>query len=96
MRSPSIMQDSKKCLVTGAEYGLDCHHIYFGNPNRRISDENGFWVWLRHDVHMALHGRIHPYSQLDGELKRACQQAFEAQGHTRAEFMRLIGRNYLD
>ena len=27
MRSPSIMQDSKKCLVTGAEYGLDCHKI---------------------------------------------------------------------
>ena len=95
MRAPSIMQDDKKCIVTGATCGLDCHHIYFGNPNRRISDENGFWVWLRHDVHMALHERMEPFGRLDGKLKMACQEAFEAMGHTRDEFIRLIGRNYL-
>lgn len=95
MRRQSIMQDEKKCIVTGATSGLDCHHIYFGNPNRRISDENGLWVWLRHDVHMALHNRIGPFERLDGELKRACQQAYEAEGHTRDAFMRLIGRSYL-
>lgn len=26
MRADSIMQDEKKCIVTGATYGLDCHH----------------------------------------------------------------------
>lgn len=91
----SVMQDERKCLVTGATQGLDRHHIYFGNPNRRISEENGFWCWLRHDVHMALHDRMRPFDKLDGELKRACQQAYEGMGHTRREFMALMGRNYL-
>ena len=95
MRADSILQDEKKCLVTGATYGLDCHHVYFGNPNRRISDEHGFWIWLRHDVHMMLHNRMKPFEKLDWELKRACQQVYEAEGHTREAFIRLIGRNYL-
>lgn len=95
MRAPSIMQDCKKCIVTGAVSGLDVHHVYPGNPNRRISDENGFWVYLRHDVHMALHARMHPFDQLMDELKVACQEAFEGMGGTREEFMRLIGRSYL-
>ena len=95
MRAPSIIQDEKECFVTKSTGWLDCHHIYFGNPRRRISDENGFWVWLRHDVHMALHARSEPFSGLDAELKRECQRAFEEQGHTRREFMELIGWSYL-
>lgn len=70
-------------------------HIYFGNPNRRISEENGFWVWLRHDIHMALHSRTKPFQNLDYELKRACQTAYEYDGHTRDEFRSLIGKSYL-
>lgn len=95
-RAKSIMQDSKECFVTGATDGLDCHHIYFGNPNRRISDENGFWVWLRHDLHMKLHDRRWPCERLDGLLKSMCQERYEKSGGTRAEFIALIGRNYLD
>ena len=95
VRAPSIMQDEKRCIVTGCEIGLDCHHIYFGNPNRRISDEHGFWVWIRHDVHMRLHDRRPPYERLDGQLKRLCQAKFEESGGTRDEFIALIGRNYL-
>lgn len=94
-RAESILQDTKACIVTGATEGLDCHHIYFGNPNRRISDENGFWCWLRHDVHMKLHERAWPYEELDGFLKTLCQREFEYRGGTRGEFMALIGRNYL-
>ena len=95
MRDKSIMQDSKRCFVTGAVSGLDCHHIYFGNPNRRISDEQGFWVWLRHDIHMKLHSRQKPFHMLDTQLKMQCQMEFEGRGGKRAEFMRLIGRSYL-
>ena len=32
--------------------------------------------------------------ELDLELKRECQRAFE-EDHTRAEFIRLIGKSYL-
>ena len=44
---------------------------------------------------MMLHNRMKPFEKLDWELKRACQQAYEAEGHTREAFIRLIGRNYL-
>lgn len=91
----SILQDERKCIVTGCTEGLDCHHIYFG-PLRQVSERMGFKVWLRHDVHMMLHARQKPFQNLDRELKRACQEAFEAMGHTRREFMAIIGRNYLD
>ena len=83
------------CFVTGATQGLDCHHIYFGDPGRRISDENGFWVYLRHDVHMALHERRFPCEFLDQRLKVRCQEAFEDMGHTREEFVALVGRSYI-
>ena len=94
MRKQSIMQSEKRCYVTGAETGLDCHHIYFG-PNRRVSDEQGFWVWLRHDIHMALHDKRPPYELLDKQLKMLCQSRFEENGGTRDEFTARIGRNYL-
>lgn len=91
----SIMQGHEKaCFVTGATYGLDKHHVYGGNPNRRISEREGFWVWLRHDVHMAAHERRQPFDTLLDDLRRECQRQFEEMG-TRDEFMALVGRSYL-
>lgn len=90
----SILQDERKCIVTGAVDGLDLHHIYHG-PLRTISDRMGFTCYLNHRVHMALHSHQHPFENLDYELKRACQEAFEGMGHTRREFMAIIGRSYL-
>ena len=98
MRKPSILQDEKKCYITGYEgAGLDCHHIYFGTGNRRISDENGFWVWIRHDHHVAdsEHDTPHNNPEVDLWLKMKCQKKFE-ETHSREEFMALVGRNYLD
>ena len=87
----SILQDEKVCYVTGSEYGLDLHHIYAGVANRKISDREGCWVWLRHDVHMDLHDRN---KELDYRLKRECQEKFE-ETHSREEFRRLFGKSYL-
>lgn len=96
-RKPSILQDEKVCYLTGSTNNLDCHHVFFGNANRRISDENGFWVWLRHDFHIADSPNKTPHNDvtLDKYLKKMCQEKFE-ETHTRDEFMELIGRNYLD
>lgn len=95
MSAPSILQTEKVCYITGATQGLDKHHIYGGNPNRKISDQNGFWVWLRHDVHMAAHEHRQPHDSLLFDLRIDCQRTYEAMGHTREEFRRLIGRSYL-
>ena len=94
-RAASIMQpDDKRCYITGFQSQLDCHHIY-GGPNRNTSDNMGFWIWLEHGLHMKLHAHAHPCETLQHDLKVECQKRFEEMGHTREEFMRLIGRSYL-
>ena len=92
----SILQSEKECYITGSRYCLERHHIYFGR-NRKVSEANGFWVWLVKEFHtgtnFAVHGR--DGNELDMRLKRECQAKFE-ESHSRSEFMALIGRNYLD
>lgn len=89
----SIMQDEKKCYVTGREYDLHKHHIY-GGPNRTISEDNGFWVWLTPEYHNMSDEGVHFNKEFALALKQECQLKYE-QTHTREEFIELIGRNYL-
>lgn len=90
----SIMQETRECYITGARDGLHKHHIYFGNPLRKISEVHGFWVWLRWDWHNGADYGVHFNHDLDLRLKRECQERFE-EGHSREEFRRLIGKSYL-
>lgn len=90
----SILQNNRECYITGDTQGLHKHHIYFGNPGRRISEENGFWVWLRWDWHTGASYGVHFDHDLDRRLKQACQEKYE-ETHSRAEFRRLVGKSYL-
>lgn len=90
----SIMQTEKECFITGSTYNLHLHHIYFGYGLRKISDKHGFTVWLRADWHNMAEYGVHFNRELDLKLKQECQRKFE-ETHTRAEFMELIGQNYL-
>lgn len=94
--SISVLQGrEKECYVTGRTDRLHKHHIYFGTGNRAVSDKYGFWVWLIPELHNMSDEGIHNGNiELDLELKRECQRAFE-EDHTRAEFIRLIGKSYL-
>lgn len=92
----SIMQKVKECLVCGSMQNIHLHHIYYGVKNRKISDRNGFTCYLclqHHEGTNGVHGKNG--HELDVELKIACQKKFE-ETHSRDEFMKLIGRNYLD
>ena len=91
----SIIQSEKRCYVSGAEYNLDSHHIFKGS-RRNASEKHGLKVWLRHDIHMALHDHRKPYETLENDLKIIGQKAFEDNGGTREEFMSAFGANYLD
>lgn len=86
----SILQDEKKCFVSGAEAGLDKHHIFHG-PRRKAADKWGCWIWLRHDIHMEVHDRN---TTLDRILKRTCQERFE-EIHGHEKFMEVFGKSYL-
>lgn len=68
------------------------HEIYFGK-NREISKANGFWINIPWQMHEILHNL--PDKGIDKTLKRICQKEFE-KTHSRAEFMALIGKNYLE
>lgn len=89
----SILQDEKKCYITGRTGRLHLHHIYFG-ANRKISDKNGFTIWLIPELHNMSNQGIHFNRDFDLAIKRDCQRKFE-ENHTREEFIKLIGKNYL-
>lgn len=91
--SKSIIQycDEPQCYITGSRRNLDKHHCIHGRANRKIAEKYGLWVYLRHDIHMNLHDRD---KELDRKLEEDAQRAFEKE-HSREEWMKLIGKNYL-
>lgn len=91
----SIIQKGKRCWVCGTESNLHEHHIFFGSGLRKISEKNGFKVWLCAFHHNMSDKGVHFDKKLDKFLKRICQLTYEKE-HSHEEFMRLIGRNYLE
>lgn len=89
----SVIQDTKRCFICQKEDGLEDHHIFFGEKNRKKSEKYGLKVWLCPECHR---GNISPHLNIniDRHLKRIAQAEFE-RTHIRDEFMREFGRNYL-
>ncbi len=87
----SSMNHCYVCKRTGP---LENHHVYKG-PNRKISEKYGLKVKLCamcHRGEKGVHGR--DGHKLDLQLKREFQTLFE-KDHSRDEFIKIIGRNYL-
>lgn len=95
MRKSILTDDLKVSYLSGRP--MECiHHIYGGTGRRKISEREGFIVPLTNDEHnMSNHG-VHFNHKLDRWLKRLCQSKWESMGHSREEFIKLIGRSYLD
>ena len=92
-RMPSILQDEKVCFISGKTDNLHAHHIFFASC-RKVSDANGFWVWLSPEWHNMSDKGVHFNRELDLKLKRLCQAKYEESG-SRESWLALIGRNYL-
>ena len=91
----SILQNKKESYISGQTYELEEHHIYFGTGKRKISEKNGFKVWLTYSEHRGTYGVHGKYGHdLDLKLKQECQKEYE-KNHTREEFIKLIGKSYL-
>lgn len=91
----SILQDYDECYNCGSTRDLQIFFAYPAKAKRKICRKNGFWV------------RVCPYcagwlNDWDFEdyvwkkkLKEDCQRKFESLGHSREEFIELIGKSYL-
>lgn len=87
-------EDMDVCIFTGSPY-VERHHIY-GAFNRKKSEEYGFVVPLRYDLHPNGARADRRYAkQIDDHLKRMGQEYFEKHCGSREEFMEIFGRSYL-
>lgn len=70
------------------------HHIFEGTANRRLSEEYGLKVYLCVDHHITGPEAVHKCPEVMDFIHKKGQQVFE-RNHSRDEFMRIFGRNYL-
>lgn len=95
----SILQQDRYCYLCDLldhrymALGLQEHHI-FGGPNRSVSEAEGLKCWLCLKHHTQGPEAVHNNIRNMRILQQKAQQAYE-KTHTREEFVRLIGRNYM-
>ena len=100
--SKSIIQDRKCCYICGTTEGLHRHHIFYGTANRKISEEDGCWIWLCGPHHNLSNAGIHFNKALDEKVKQQAEKIWidtYADGDLEngiKKFIRRFGRNYLD
>lgn len=98
--SKSILQASKECWACRNLYNvhnpwrLEEHHIYPGVPRRALSERYGLKVYLCREHHNVPPCGVHFDPDLMLRLQQEGQRAFE-RTHSREEFVRLFGKNYL-
>ena len=90
----SKMQEEKQCYITGQENcNLERHHCLNGTHQRKKAEQDGLWVWLTPQIHFYIHNTIEGHDLL-WELKKEAQRVYEKE-HTREEFIKRYGKNYL-
>ena len=90
----SIIQHDHICLVCRTTQDIHVHHVFFGTANRKKSEEHGLKVYLCGRHHNMSNAGVHYNKTLDIKIKQLAQRKFE-ETHSRAEFMREFGRNWL-
>ena len=88
-----LQEDTEYCYECGC-YGTEIHHIYYGNPNRKLSEKYDCVVGLCYNHHRGKKGVHNGNKELDLKLKRACQEAF-IEHYPQVDFLAVFGRNYL-
>lgn len=102
--SRSIIQDKNEhrcylCKLFEEEYhfrmDLEEHHIFFGNPNRSLSERYGLKVYLCLNHHRIGREAVHRNRETDLMLKQIGQRAFEERyGHD--QFVAVFGKNWIE
>ena len=93
MKRWSILNNLNECYF--CHKPAQCIHEVFFGKNRQTSINNGFCVGLCNEHHNMSGNSVHGNHDLDIVLKQKYQKEYEKE-HSREEFIKLIGRNYLD
>ena len=92
----SILQNKKECYITGSTNNLHKHHIFEGIANRKLSERDGLWLWLRADWHNLSDYGVHFNKELDLKLKRKAQLKWQEYYHkTKEDFIKEYGKSYI-
>ena len=99
------MFDTKKgtCFICGCHGYTEKHHIFGGVANRRLSEQDGLWVYLCLDHHNTPPNGVHFNPHAMEKLHREGQEAYEKKmaenglnaAEAREAFMKRYGKNYL-
>lgn len=90
-----IERDGGRCVICGNP-NFSIHHVFKGPAKKKISNQHAeMMVLLCYEHHQGVNG-VHGKNghELDKKLKWEAQQRYEANGHTREEFISLLGRSY--
>ena len=100
----SILNTTKYICYRCGRYGpKEKHHLFSGTANRRLSEEDGLWVYLCHSCHNEPPYGAHFNKETMEWLHKAGQETYEGRkiqegmspGEARESFMERYGRNYL-
>lgn len=81
------------CEICG-RYPTEVHHVFFGTANRKLSEKWGMVARLCPKCHKDGKLAAHRCRETDLMLKMRYQRIFE-ETHSREEFVKIFGRNYL-
>ena len=87
-----IQTDGKGCYLCGKTVDLECHHVFGGVANRRISEKYGLKVWLCAGCHRGTDGAQYN-KEINVRLKQEAQKAFVNE-HGLKMWMDLFRKNY--
>ena len=93
--SKSIISNIRECYFCRRTQNLNKHHIFFGTANRRLSEEDGCWVYLCTEHHTMTNQSVHRNIDVDLRLKRECQKEWEGIYGDREQFIKRYGKSYL-
>lgn len=87
--------DMDHCIFTGSPY-IERHHV-FGGANRKRSEQYGFVVPLRYDLHPngANFVRTEESMKIDQYLKETAQLYYELHIGTRQQFISEFGKSWV-
>ena len=89
-RKKSIIDNERRCHICGSTDNLHKHHVIYGWANRKLSDEDGLWLYLCMECHM----NLHDYGIHNRDLQIEAEEKWIQTYGTEEEFRKRYGKSY--